>query len=90
MPSFTSGPTARRAPTSLRREQAMLLTVKEFAEEQGVSDSTVRRWIREGLPTTKGGPRGATVIDLDDAEDWLDDHDEEDEDDLDDEDDFDD
>ena len=49
----------------------MFLTVGEFAEEEGVSASTVRTWIREGLPA-KEGPDGILVIDPEVAAEFLD------------------
>lgn len=47
------------------------LTVSEFAESEGVSRSTVRRWISRGLPAAVG-PAGEIVISEDEAADWLD------------------
>ena len=56
----------------------MFLTIAEFAEDQGISESTARRWLTKGLPS-KIGPGGIAVIDPAEAEEWLDEQDEADE-----------
>lgn len=36
-----------------------LVTVKDYAQMKGVTEETVRRWIRKGLvPVERTGPRG--------------------------------
>jgi len=49
------------------------LKVAEFAEEQSVSPSTVRNWIKDGMPSATG-PCGVIVVDPEAAEEWLDAH----------------
>jgi len=55
----------------------MFLKVSEFAASQGVSASTVRGWIKQGMPS-QPGPGGAIVLDPEAAEAWLDDNDDDD------------
>jgi hypothetical protein len=47
------------------------LSVREFATEQSVSPSTVRRWVSDGLPS-ETGPNGMLMILSEQAEAWLD------------------
>lgn len=46
------------------------LTIRSYAERQNVSVSTVRRWIRAGLPHTKLSPR-IIRIDPNAADEWI-------------------
>lgn len=47
------------------------LTVEEFAEAEGVSVRAVRKWIKDGMPTQRG-PHDDLIIDIEEAEQWLD------------------
>ena len=61
------------------------LKVAELADELGVSDSLVRKWIRDdGLPSELD-PDGVMIVDLDTAGEFLEELDGEDDDDGDDE-----
>lgn len=44
------------------------MTISRYAERCGVSESTVRGWIRRGLPTTQQRP---TRVIVDRADAWL-------------------
>ncbi len=58
------------------------LSVREFADTEGVSPSTVRRWITLGLPS-EPGPNGVLMIEEEEGQAWLVDQDEVDEEDED-------
>ncbi len=46
------------------------LSVRELAESEGVSPTTVRRWISLGLPS-EPGPNGVLMVEEDQAQEWL-------------------
>src|SRR4051812_1790760 len=65
-----SAPSAKRASLE-RRLPLAWLTVAEFAEHEGVTPRTIRKWITQGLPACDG-PDGKAVIDIEEGEAWLD------------------
>ncbi|OMD44017.1 hypothetical protein BSK52_00250 [Paenibacillus odorifer] len=48
-----------------------IVNMKQFAEKQGISLRTARRWVRQGLPRIKVMKQGKCLIDLEKAEGWM-------------------
>jgi hypothetical protein len=61
-------PRARRAQLPETSSTGLMARVA-FAAEHGVTDETVRRWVRDGLPCVYLG--GLPFIPLADAREWI-------------------
>lgn len=48
-----------------------VISLKQFAERQGVSMSTARRWVQQGLPCAKATKYGKCLIDAKKARMWV-------------------
>lgn len=53
------------------RVKPVALTVRELAKDLRVAESTLRLWIRSGLPATRPGGHGDLMILTDDLSTWL-------------------